>query len=76
MPRETVYGPLQGDNPPCNPPVISVGWGREAGYVRIGTGKDHAAGLDGWFVDVDRAAINRLIRLLRKARDQAYGSDA
>lgn len=30
----------------------------------------------GWYCQLDRAGINRLIRLLRKARDAAYGSDA
>lgn len=30
----------------------------------------------GWFVQLDRAGINRLIRELRKARDQAFGADA
>jgi hypothetical protein len=28
------------------------------------------------FCDLDRDGINKLIRSLRKARDQAYGSDA
>jgi hypothetical protein len=31
---------------------------------------------DWTIVDLDRPAINGLIRLLRKARDQAYGTDA
>ena len=30
----------------------------------------------GLWCDLDRAGINRLIRTLRKARDQAYGADA
>lgn len=32
--------------------------------------------MTGWFTTLDRAAINRLIRVLRKARDAAYGADA
>lgn len=32
--------------------------------------------LQGWYMDLDRAQINALIVLLRKARDQAYGRDA
>lgn len=37
--------------------------------------------MDGWprpgfWVDLDRDGINRLIRILRKARDAAYGADA
>jgi hypothetical protein len=31
---------------------------------------------EGWRVTVDREQINRLIRVLRKARDSAYGADA
>lgn len=30
---------------------------------------------DGWHVDLDRAGVNRLIRLLRQARDAAFGKD-
>lgn len=30
----------------------------------------------GWFVQLDRAGINRLIHTLRRARDQAFGRDA
>lgn len=29
----------------------------------------------GWHVDLDRAGINDLIRVLRRARDQAFGRD-
>jgi hypothetical protein len=32
--------------------------------------------IDGWWIDLDRAGINDLIKLLRKARDRAYGADA
>lgn len=30
----------------------------------------------GFYVDLDRAGINRLIRNLRRARDQSFGKDA
>lgn len=30
---------------------------------------------DGWHADLDRAGVNRLIRTLRRARDQAFGRD-
>lgn len=29
----------------------------------------------GWFVSLDRTGINRLIRALRKARDDSFGRD-
>lgn len=32
--------------------------------------------LDGWHVTLNREGINRLIRVLRRARDSAFGSDA
>lgn len=45
----------------------------EKGTAREATDKDP---LDGWFVDLDRKGINRMIRLLRAARDNAFGTDA
>ena len=30
---------------------------------------------DGWHVDLDRDQVNTLIRVLRRARDQAFGRD-
>lgn len=40
------------------------GWGNVEGIEDVG-----------WFVQLDRPGINRLIRLLRQARDQAFGRD-
>lgn len=51
--------------------ATEVSWGRGR-YVQLAT----VHGDDGLYVDLDRAGINRLIRSLRKARDQAYGADA
>lgn len=62
---------------------VEVGWARDK-YVQIAT---RNFGLDpepleahpataGWYVTLDRDAINRTIRALRKARDQAFGADA
>lgn len=31
---------------------------------------------DGWYTTLDRAGINQLIRVLRRARDSAFGPDA
>lgn len=30
---------------------------------------------NGWHVDLDRSQVNELIRVLRRARDQAFGRD-
>jgi hypothetical protein len=35
----------------------------------------HVFAQDGWYIDLDRNAINKLIRDLRRARDQAFGRD-
>lgn len=61
---------------------VKVGWSKEAGHVEVATVAPDAMTLqptpegNGWFVQLDRAGINRLIRTLRRARDDAYGSDA
>lgn len=30
---------------------------------------------DGWFADLDRRSVNRLVKALRRARDTAFGKD-
>lgn len=58
--------------------VTEVMWGRDS-HVQIATvntGEPEMAEVRGWHADLDREGINRLIRTLRKARDQAYGADA
>jgi hypothetical protein len=72
-------------------PTVDVLWGREGGYVQIVSKVEDAHGgrwikseddsvpethfTDGMHVDLDRNSINKLIRDLRKARDQAFGKD-
>lgn len=68
-------------------PIVDVRWNRDAGYVQIVTKETDAFGgrrvgedpgvhvTDGFYVDLDRAGINGLIRNLRRARDQAFGRD-
>lgn len=54
--------------------VAVVGWSKEGEHVQVATIlKDDPE--DGWYVDLNRAEINRLIKALRTARDQAYGRD-
>lgn len=84
MPKETVEGRWFGKPPkdattgallPADNSVVSVAWGRNRDAT-IGVIKDNeVTGAQCW-VDLDRDGINRLIRSLRKARDQAYGQDA
>lgn len=59
---------------------LVVKWGQEYNAVELGVvvpghegeGDPHW----GWYTHLDRANINRLIRTLRRARDQAFGADA
>ena len=73
MPREVIatHGDLG------EPIGVEVSWGRE-GFVQVATtnlDKEQFEMSRGWFVTLNRNEINRLIRFLRKARDQAYGAD-
>lgn len=82
MPKEIIRDSLPyGDGPEeC---LLSVSWGRNIESVQIATTlvdkstHDHITReVDGgWFLNLDRPAINHLIRVLRRARDQAYGAD-
>lgn len=60
---------------------VELGWAKENGEVQIATtnfGIEAGPGdpARGWYVTLDRHGINRLIRSLRKARDQSFGVDA
>lgn len=62
-------------------PFAVIGWERDHGEVQIGVlqGGDFDEGTEdrpGFYVSLDRNAINRAIRVLRRARDAAYGADA
>jgi hypothetical protein len=57
---------------------VEIGWDKHFPDVRIATTNPNAeiGSLEsGLWVDLDRDSINELIRLLRKARDGAYGKD-
>lgn len=61
---------------------VRVGWNREASYCQIATidpEKEENYDADsrdgGLYVTLDRHDINDLIRILRRARDQAFGRD-
>lgn len=78
MPRETV-GDRSGN-------VVVVSWGRDAETVQVVTvngggqmaviGVEQQEAIDGWYVTLaSRSALNRLIGVLKTARDQAFGRD-
>lgn len=58
---------------------VKVTWDKETGDVQIATldpGNEYAYdATGGYYVDLDRQGINRLIKVLRRARDQAFGKD-
>jgi hypothetical protein len=84
MPREHVlscFARREDEPPPDGPQLpdfrVQVGWGAND-YVQIATvnpAADLGSVESGLYVDLDRKGINDLIRLLRKARDRAYGRD-
>lgn len=72
MPKETVSNASKYD-PDFK---VEVRWSRQQ-YVQIATVDACQEGTEeyGFFVDLDRERINKLIRDLRRARDQAFGRD-
>ncbi len=83
MPRELIYSPetLAG-NARAVVEHIAVGWSKDRG-VQLGVVQGPPVTITingepadpGLWMDLDRAAINRLIRSLRTARDSAFGRD-
>lgn len=67
MPKEKFYNAdrVEGDGLPAD---LEVSW---ASPGNVGEPGVRIGGL----VNADRSGINRLIRVLRRARDQVYGSD-
>lgn len=63
--------------------VIKVGWSKESEHVEmaiceIKSGEVVEHGYDGEtprYIQLDRTGLNRLIRILRRARDDAFGRD-
>jgi hypothetical protein len=66
-------------------PIVDVRWNRQGTVQVVSKAEDPLGGratdeegvsyLDGFYVDLEREAINKLIRNLRRARDQAFGRD-
>jgi hypothetical protein len=83
MPREVIHDNTHlpgSDN--STPMAVEVAWGRDSGYVSVGSvnlenmdGDKRFTPEYGWFTNLDRTYVNQLIRVLRRARDQAFGAD-
>lgn len=82
MPKEVIDDYINGEF------SVKVGWERD-GYVQVATinpkreyrmsyegdGEGQTFTAHGLYSTLDRDGINRLIQVLRRARDQAYGAD-
>lgn len=83
MPKELIYdgnNRRPGENPDSGnltPKAVEVDWGHNSTVeiASINLEEEPYTEKRGWFVYLDRININRLIQVLRKARDQAYGVD-
>lgn len=91
MPKEIIRnrhdGQINDDGSIADATFIHLGWskGHAQAELAVFRPKDpmrfRANGdasfdeVDGWCAQLDRAGINRLIRTLRTARDQAFGRD-
>lgn len=74
MPKEVIHPhhpPIDGEN------LVQVVWGRDT-IVQVGVREsgDEVPGENALYTDLSRQQINDMIRVLRRARDQAYGQDA
>ena len=58
--------------------AVKVGWTRGYDHAELAVvcNADAPGDTQARHIQLDRAGINQLIRVLRKARDQAFGSDA
>lgn len=71
-------------------PTVDILWGRDQGFVQIVSKVEDPHGgrwmdenwneseiyfTDGMYINLNRNAVNQLIRYLRRARDQAFGRD-
>lgn len=86
MPKELIYSAPALQPGHANSYVVehlAVGWERDK-HVQIGVVNGPPVELaingvradPGLWMDLDRVQINRLIHVLRRARDAAYGADA
>jgi hypothetical protein len=87
MPKEVIlqheprfYDESGREIPQETQPLVQISWSREAEYVQMATGQRHPVTHESeqdkwWFVQLNRTMINDMIRVLRRARDQAFGRD-
>lgn len=74
MPKEKFYFGTQVESD-GQAPDVTVSWGHGE-FTRLTPRSQPALHVLVNDLSVDRSGINRLIKVLRKARDQTYGEDA
>ena len=72
MPKEII---TYGDSYQQGEAWAEVTWHRDDTVVHLGVRKEDEPETP-MFAYLDRAGVNKLIRVLRRARDQAFGADA
>lgn len=80
MPKEVIHDDTVYSDGNSSPLAVEVSWGQNT-YVQIASvnlpkkAEDPYGPESGFYTDLDRGMINKLIKVLRRARDQAYGAD-
>lgn len=80
MPKEVIGNRY--DNEGHFPFWAELTWSKEHDCIQLATlapsdyEGEEDADTNGWYVTLDRYQINKLIKALRRARDQAFGADA
>jgi hypothetical protein len=84
MPKEVINDAINyHDDTGTKTCIAEVSWGKDSESVQMATllvaPSTHTRLTEmvegGWFLNLDRSKINQLIRVLRRARDQAFGAD-
>lgn len=69
--------PCEESQQPLDDSFLHVGWNKDLGQVELAVMKesDDEVDNDRWHSQFDRYGINRLIRVLKQARNDAWGKD-
>lgn len=68
MPAETIHG----NDAPID---VKISWGAGLAYIQVATINDAKPDEAAHATFSDRSAVNRMIAVLRRARDHAFGKD-
>lgn len=77
MPKEVIHDNTVYADGRSTPLAVEISWGVND-YVQLASVNLQAERYTpeaGFYTDLDRPMINKVIKVLRRARDQAYGPD-